>query len=244
MMNLAFLDEIFENIKKNLTERFQDHLKCLIFYGSWAKGTARENSDIDLLAILSKTDKDTAKSIFDLERNMEGNNSITLVQANLEDFLKEKVPLFTAVKKEGKVIYGDIDLSINNEPPVIKYAEFFKRSCEFEWQKLRIAEDLLKEDLISGIGDICFVASKHAIQAALAMKGEGYSSKVAVLLPLLEKHFGKYFSDPFRELFKLYVKSEYNFEFPTKDEAKITIDLAKTICNIYKHVSINENNCR
>ncbi len=40
--------------------------------------------------------------------------SITIIPSSLKDFRNEKLPLYTAVKKEGKVIYGDIDFSINN----------------------------------------------------------------------------------------------------------------------------------
>ena len=35
-----------EKLKKNLAERFRDNIKCLILYGSWAKGTARQDSDM------------------------------------------------------------------------------------------------------------------------------------------------------------------------------------------------------
>lgn len=153
--------------------------------------------------------------------------------ASYKDFRKEKFPLYTAIKREGKIICGDIDLSINPESPEIKYSEFFKKSYEFESQKIRIAEELLEKDLISGIADICFIASKHAIQAALAMKGKGYSSKVSFLLPLAEKYFGKETAEAFRKLFNLYIKSEYNLEFLTDEESKHAIEYSKEIQKVY-----------
>ena len=78
-----------------------------------------------------------------------------------------------------------------------------------------------------GIADFCFVASKHAIQAVLAMKGEGYSSKVAVLLPLTGKHLGKEIAEAFRKLFELYTKSEYGMESLTEEEARLALEHAK-----------------
>ncbi len=66
----------------------------------------------------------------------------------------------------------------------VKYADFFRKCQEFESRKLEMAEELLKKDYLSGIPEVCFVAAKHALQAALAMKGEGYSSKVTILLEL------------------------------------------------------------
>ena len=84
-----------------------------------------------------------------------------------------------------------------------------------------------------GIADFCFVASKHAIQASLAMKGEGYSSKVAVLLPLARKYFGRDIAEAFRTLFDLYTKSEYGIESLTEEEAMLALEHAKKILVVY-----------
>jgi len=227
------IKDILEKIKKNLAKRFRDNIKCLILYGSWAKGTAKQGSDIDLLAIFAKRDKETRKSVNDIVNNIETERSITVLSTSLEDFQKEKIPLYTAVKKEGKVIYGNTDLSIHPEPPEIKYSEFFKESREFESRKIKIAEELLEKDMGYGITDFCFVASKHALQAALAMKGEGYSSKVAVLLPLARKHLGKEIAEAFRKLFELYTKSEYGMESLTEEEAMHALEHAKEILRVY-----------
>ncbi len=226
------IGDTLKKIKDHLLEKFRDNLHCLILYGSWAKGTAREDSDIDLLAIFSTLGKEIGKSLFDFERGIKGRN-VTLVPSSLEDFQKERIPLYTAAKKEGKLIYGDVDRSINPEPPEVKYSEFFKRSREFESQKVKIAEELLGKELLSGVGAFCYVASKHAVQAALAMKGEGYSSKVVVLAPLAEKYFGREIGMAFKDLFKLYLKSEYGMDFLSDEEAKTAIDCAKKVLEVY-----------
>ncbi len=224
---------MLEDIKKNLTERFRENIRCLILYGSWAKGLAREDSDIDLLVVFDAINKETGKVIHEIESHIDGERNITIVPTNLEDFRKERLPLFTAVKREGKVIYGDVDLSINPGSPKIKYSEFFKRSFEFESQKVKIAEELLEKDLASGVADLCFVASKHAIQAALAMKGVGYSSKMMILLPLTEKYFGKEMAEAFKKLFHLYIKSEYGMEFLTDEEARLAVKYAQEVLTVY-----------
>lgn len=232
---------ILERVQKNLTAKFQDNFRCLVLYGSWATGTAREDSDIDLLAVLDKSDKKTEKSVLDIARGIDKERSVTLVPCSLEDFQKEKIPLYTAVKKEGKIIYGVATLSINPEPPEIKYSGFFKGSREFESQKIRIAEEFLSKGLVSGIPEMCYFASKHAIQASLAMHGAGYSSKVKVLLPLVEKYFGNEFAETFRRLSELYKKSEYGVEFLTDEEAKTTIKYAKKILGVYQLGHKNNN---
>jgi predicted nucleotidyltransferase len=227
------IEETLTSLQKNLIDRFKDNIICLTLYGSWAKGTARRDSDIDLLAIFNKTDKETRKAVDDIVRDIDTEKHITLVHTIIEDFQKEKVPLYTVVKKEGRLIYGDVDLSINPEPPEVKYSEFFKRSCEFESKKVRMAEEILEKYNSTGIADLCFVAAKHAIQAALAMKGEGYSSKVSVLLPLTEKHFGERIAQVFRKLFALYVKTEYGIEFLTEEEAKAAVEYAREVLGVY-----------
>lgn len=228
------IKDILEGIQKELSERFRNNLKSLILYGSWAKGTASTDSDIDLLALFGTANKETGKSIYDIARSVDTEKCIIIIPTSLEDFQKEKLPMFTAVKREGKIIYGDADLSINPEPPNVKYSEFFRNSQRFESQKIRIAEELLGKNLTSGIPELCFVASKHAFQAALAMKGEGYSSKIFGLLPLAEKYLGREIASVFRSLFGLYIKSEYGMEFLTDEEAKLAIKYAKKIMGVYQ----------
>lgn len=231
---LKTIKDILESIQKGLSKKFKNNFKSLILYGSWAKGNANSESDIDLLALFSKVGKQTSKSIYDIARSADSERSITIVPTSLKDFQREKLPLYTAAKREGRLIYGDIDLSINPEPAKVNYAEFFRRSHEFESQKIRIAEELLEKNLNSGIAEFCFVASKHAIQAALAMNGEGYSSKVSVLLPLTKKYLGIEIASVFRSLFELYKKSEYGMEFLTDEEAKLAIKYAEKIMEVYQ----------
>jgi predicted nucleotidyltransferase len=234
MMKSEEIKEILNKVRENLAEKFRDNLKCLILYGSWAKGTARENSDIDLLAIFDRLEPEVRKAIHKMV--WDADRDITIEAASLDDFREEKLPLYTAIKREGEVIWGEVDRSILPTAPEVKYSEFIIRSHEFESSKIKIAQELLEKDLISGIAEICFVASKHAIQAALAMKGQGYSSKIAVLRPLAERYFGKEIAEAFRKLFGLYIKTEYGLEFSTNEEAKLAVEYSKEILKVYESV--------
>jgi len=233
-MKTKEIREILNKVRENLAEKFRDNLRCLILYGSWAKETARKDSDVDLLAIFDRMDKEVRKSIHDMV--WDADRDITIEPASLDDFRDEKLPLYTAIKREGEVIWGEVDRSILPISPEIKYSEFIRRSYEFESSKIKIAQELLEKDLSSGIGEICFVAAKHAIQAALAMKGEGYSSKMAILLPLAERYFGKEIAEAFKKLFGLYIKTEYGLEFPTDEEAKMAVEYSKEILKVYESV--------
>lgn len=230
MVNLpSIINKTIEDIRKRLLERFSDNIKCLILYGSWAKGTAHEDSDIDLLVILNNADDKTRRLLYEIERDVAEGRNITLVSVSVEAFQRENIPLYTAVKKEGKIIMGEIDITINPEPPHIKYAEYFEKSKEFETKKVKMAENILKEYPSYGSADLCFVASKHAIQMALAMRGIGYSSKVAVLLPLAKENLGEDITDKFKKLFELYIRSEYGIESLSQEEARLAIEYAKEI---------------
>jgi predicted nucleotidyltransferase/HEPN domain-containing protein len=230
-MNSEAIHGALEKIRQALIERFGVNLKCLILYGSWAKGTARANSDIDFLVVLQEVDAEVRKFIQHLSY-VDG-REITIVTSSVEEFHKEKIPLYTAIKREGKIIWGDVDRSIHPDPPEVKYSEFFKKSEEFEGRKIEMAEKLLEENFFSGIPEICFVTVKHVLQAALAMKGEGYSSKVRVLLPLVQRYFGQENAQAFRKLSDLYVQSEYTFESISREVALEAIGCARQILNLY-----------
>lgn len=65
------------------------------------------------------------------------------------------------------------------------------------------------------------------------MKGEGYSSKVRVLLPLAQRYFGQQNAQTFRKLSDLYIQSEYTFESISREVALEVIGCAKQILNLY-----------
>ncbi len=120
-------------------------------------------------------------------------------------------------------------MTVQPEPPEVKYAEFFEKSKETEYHKVQIAEEMLLQFPDHTGADLCFFAAKHAIQACLAMKGLGYSSKVSVLLPLVREHIGEDIAERFKKLFSLYIKSEYSPEFLSPEESAQCVSEAKEI---------------
>ncbi len=233
-MKTGVVEEILEKIQRDLMKRFGGNLKCLVLYGSWAKGTAREDSDIDLLAIFDTVDEKVRKEVTELSW-MEG-REVTLLTSSVEDFQREKIPLYTAIKREGSIIWGDVDRKISSDPAGVKYEEFFRKSQEFESHKLEMAEWLLERDFFSSIPEYCFIAAKHTIQAALAMRGEGYSSKMAVLLPLTERHFGYQVAAALRKLFQLYQTADKKFDSISRDDARSALEQAREVLQVYEMV--------
>ncbi|MCK4244504.1 MAG: nucleotidyltransferase domain-containing protein [Candidatus Omnitrophica bacterium] len=214
------------NILKN---KFRHNLRAIILYGSWMKGNARKDSDIDLLIIFNRKGKNLARKVHSLIGEMNSERDFSLVSASVKELEKETIPLYTAVKKEGQIIYGKVDLTLNPEVPQIKYRDFFERSGKFEKEKIKTAEYLMKKGISSGISEFCCIAAKHAIQAGLAMEGVGFSSKFCELIDWTQRYFGKELARAFRTLFKLYIKSEYKMQNLSKRENLLSIREAKRI---------------
>lgn len=220
-------------IQQNLASKKLHNIKAVILYGSWVKGTAREDSDVDLLAIYRRRDKKAVEVVDKLANEIGSDREFTIIHASIKDFEREKLPLYTAAKKEGKVIHGNVDVSISKVAPSVKYAEFFEKSREFESCKVELAQKLLLDGLSSGVVDYCFIASKHAIQAALAMRGKGYSSKMDVLLPLAKECFGENIFSKFKKCFEIYKKSGGLSVEISGEEAKSAVKCAKEVIKVY-----------
>jgi predicted nucleotidyltransferase len=79
--------KLLEAITEKLRKSFQENFKCLILYGSWAKGIARKDSDIDLLVVFKKVNGNTSKLLYKIETDAEREKSVTLVPTIIEDFV-------------------------------------------------------------------------------------------------------------------------------------------------------------
>jgi len=88
-------------------------------------------------------------------------------------------------------ILKSIQMSCSPKPREVKYREYYEKSKEVESKKVEVTECLLKEYPDYRNADYCFIASKHAIQMALAMKCVGYSSKISALLPFAGEYLGE-----------------------------------------------------
>jgi len=60
-----------QNIIRSLRAKFENKFLALILYGSWANERAREDSDIDLLAIFRRIDEDITKRVNKISSDVE-----------------------------------------------------------------------------------------------------------------------------------------------------------------------------
>ena len=113
---MTILSDILDPLRKS-SGTIPGQFKGIDSLRSLVQGTAREDSDVDLLAVFEKVDPDARKKADDMVSDLRAEKMITLVCAGLEEFRKETIPLYTAVKREGKIVCGDVDLSIAPDAP-------------------------------------------------------------------------------------------------------------------------------
>jgi len=109
----ARIKGILEKYLDLVLSNFEKDIKVLVLFGSWARGDARPDSDIDILCISSK---EKLKEIFHktsefnynlMIKNVDNRINLHFVPLEILDFNKdnEYVLLFYATK-EGFAIYG------------------------------------------------------------------------------------------------------------------------------------------
>ena len=89
-------------IKKTLADVFKKYdIKSCYLFGSYAKGKAKEDSDVDLMIDSEITGLDFYGLVEDLRENL--HKKIDLLPLNS---IKENAPLLTEILKDGIKIYG------------------------------------------------------------------------------------------------------------------------------------------
>jgi predicted nucleotidyltransferase len=149
-------------------ETFQPFgLQCLILFGSFVRGEDREDSDVDLCLVFDEIESEKKKEIWNIERknkNLEFDRKIDRVIVSQEIFKEETAPIYTAIKRTGKIVWGKIDLALSTLPYKERYAEFFKRSKEVESRKVNSAEEYILKLNTPEVAFL-YIPAKHTIQA-------------------------------------------------------------------------------
>lgn len=99
------ITEILEKFKKEIKQIYQEELTQLVLFGSQARGDAKVDSDIDILIVLKKVNKDSPKYqkvinlISDLCLDYE--LLISCIYISESQFNQEQSPLLINIHKEG-----------------------------------------------------------------------------------------------------------------------------------------------
>lgn len=108
----ARLADILGSFIEKMVPVYREKLKSIILFGSCARGTYTDNSDIDLLLVMD-IDENKIRDMADSmdEKTYEINDAydvlLSPVLATLSKFRKygDSLPLYINVKREGMIIY-------------------------------------------------------------------------------------------------------------------------------------------
>lgn len=108
MRDLTEIEGIIRDIKERLIDVFGSDIKEVVLYGSFARGEATSDSDIDLAVIIEdnlearEVEKRISGYLFDLL--LEKEELISVVAIPEEMYRNYRMPVITAVKREGKPV--------------------------------------------------------------------------------------------------------------------------------------------
>lgn len=104
-LSVQDIKPILERLERELKQIYKERFKYLLLYGSYARGEATEDSDIDLLVVL-----DEIENPFREKRRyseilwklcLENNLVISAIPVGEEELLRRAAPVFMTAREEG-----------------------------------------------------------------------------------------------------------------------------------------------
>lgn len=108
MRNTKEVNDIVLEIKECLTSFYGAKIKQVIIYGSFARGEATKDSDIDLLVVVDnnldprKVEEDLDELLFEIL--LEKGELVSVIAINESIFNNYKSPLLLNVREEGVIL--------------------------------------------------------------------------------------------------------------------------------------------
>ncbi len=97
--------DVIEEFRERVKQLYGEKLAHIILYGSWARGEAKETSDIDLLIVLKgnvRPGKEIDRMIEIItDLNLKYCELISVHPISLEDYSTVRSPLLRNIRREG-----------------------------------------------------------------------------------------------------------------------------------------------
>src|SRR3989344_1792836 len=112
-------NNFYQYILKDFINKLKDKTESIILYGSFARGTAKLSSDVDVLVIVNKKNDELKKEIEIFKENFLKNNMLLRVDTisilELKNLYKKQEPFIRSVVKNHKVLSGKPLMEVLNE---------------------------------------------------------------------------------------------------------------------------------
>lgn len=191
------IKKILRDYKKVITKLYGERLNRMILYGSWARGEATEESDIDLLIALKgrvNNLKEISKMkdvIYDIElQNDIEISTISTILVSENQYKKNNMPVYLNIRNEGieiseylkrytqkklREIYNKKKHENNGKPfhrnfKPIKFKKEINILIDKSKAEMRQTEILFNEKEYEGSVSRCYYSMFHSAQAALLTK--------------------------------------------------------------------------
>ena len=109
------IEQVIEEFTIEIKKLLRNHLKQIILYGSYARGDFNENSDIDIMILTDKKDRELENyydKVIEIAYNIESNNDFKIhlspLVKNIDKFnyWLDTIPFYMNVEKEGVSLNG------------------------------------------------------------------------------------------------------------------------------------------
>lgn len=92
------------------TRRVGGRIRSILLYGSWARGTARPDSDVDLLVVVDRRDRDVIDALQDaaLETDLQFHTYLSVkvcTQAHIDEMRRLGDPFLREIEGEGRALW-------------------------------------------------------------------------------------------------------------------------------------------
>ena len=98
-------DILYNDFVEEVKGIYKDNLSAIILFGSVARGTATDESDLDIAILVNSDDKEMYEQLLDVVVKLDIDNDVviatTIIEKNQFDAWKDVLPFYKNINREG-----------------------------------------------------------------------------------------------------------------------------------------------